>query len=226
LKDISNALKHSTYITESDAREISTFLNPLVTETRFGKHQQLISENDQVGEIYLIAEGKVEVQSISDDRKLIVEVARAGDIIGLEAVITGTPSQLTVKALEPVRVFVVQANDIRFLLDHNQHFTKNVLKIIGDKLEHAWKQMAENCYQPARQRVASAILYLQGIYSKSENEYFDGNRSIIARLTGIRRETATKIVRMLEEEALIKLNDESMAVLDQNTLLGVKELYS
>src|SRR5512146_2537096 len=59
--------------------------------------------------VFMLCEGTAKLSTTSVEGKtLILRIARAGEILGLDSVITGTPYHLTAETLQPCRLSFVE----------------------------------------------------------------------------------------------------------------------
>jgi CRP-like cAMP-binding protein len=70
--------------------------------------------------VYILCQGHAKLMTTtSDGRSLIVKIAQPGDILGLHAVVSGKPYELTVETLQPSRLAFIGRDDfLRFLKSH------------------------------------------------------------------------------------------------------------
>ena len=60
--------------------------------------------------VYILCQGRTKLMATtSDGRSLIVKIAQPGDILGLHAVVSGKPYELTVETLQPSRLAFIRA---------------------------------------------------------------------------------------------------------------------
>src|SRR5689334_4364305 len=62
--------------------------------------------------VFMLCEGEVKLSTTSVEGKtLILRIARAGELLGLDSVITGTPYHLTAETMQPCRLSFVETKD-------------------------------------------------------------------------------------------------------------------
>jgi len=69
---------------------------------------------------FVLCQGRAKLSTTSRDGKtLIVRIAEAGELLGLHAVVTGKPYELTVETMQPSQLNFVRREDmLRFLNEH------------------------------------------------------------------------------------------------------------
>jgi CRP/FNR family transcriptional regulator, cyclic AMP receptor protein len=95
----------------------------------------VLVEGQKAWGVLVLCRGRAKLSTTSQEGKtLIVRIAEAGEVLGLHAVITGGPYQLTVATMEPCQLDFVGKDDIlRFIREH------------ADASIHATQHMARDC---------------------------------------------------------------------------------
>lgn len=71
----------------------------------FAKGDVLIREGDPIDEMYIIKQGRVRALRNINGREVEIATGRAGDVLGVLAVVENKPQYVTVRALEPTVVY-------------------------------------------------------------------------------------------------------------------------
>jgi CRP/FNR family transcriptional regulator len=101
----------------------------------FPEHAVVLVEGQKPCGIFILCQGRAKLSTTSRDGKtLIVRIAEAGEVLGLHAVMTGGPYELTVETMQPCQLDFVGRDDmLRFLNDH------------VDACLHATQHLARDC---------------------------------------------------------------------------------
>ena len=101
----------------------------------FPEHAVVLVEGQSPCGIFILCQGRAKLSTTSRDGKtLIVRIAEAGEILGLHAVVTGSPYQLTAETMQPCQLnFVGREDMLRFLREH------------ADACFHATQHLARDC---------------------------------------------------------------------------------
>jgi CRP/FNR family cyclic AMP-dependent transcriptional regulator len=101
----------------------------------FPEHAVVLVEGQNPCGIFILCQGRAKLSTTSRDGKtLIVRIAEAGEVLGLHAVITGGPYELTVETMQPCQLNFVGREDMRrFLSEH------------ADAGLHAIQHLARDC---------------------------------------------------------------------------------
>jgi CRP-like cAMP-binding protein len=125
----------------------------------FGPGQCIFNQNDMADFLYGILEGQVELQVVfrdkmletniayeesvintlhTIDRPLILETLDSGDLFGWSSMVGNERYTTAAMAIEPTRVFAIQAKTLRSILDADPDmgyvFMNHLSKIINDRL--------------------------------------------------------------------------------------------
>jgi CRP/FNR family transcriptional regulator len=68
----------------------------------------LFSEKDPAPGVYIVLEGEVKLSmNSSDGRRLILRIAKKGEILGLASALSGRPCEMTAETLYPARIAAI-----------------------------------------------------------------------------------------------------------------------
>lgn len=101
----------------------------------FPEHAVVLVEGQSPWGIFILCQGRAKLSTTSREGKtLIVRIAEPGEVLGLHAVVTGGPYELTVETMQPCQLdFVGRDELLRFLGDH------------ADASLHATQHLARDC---------------------------------------------------------------------------------
>jgi CRP/FNR family cyclic AMP-dependent transcriptional regulator len=167
--------------------------------------------------IFMLCQGQAKLTTTSRDGKtFILRIAKSGEALGLHAVVTGKPYEVTVETMQPCRLNFVNREDfLRFLKAH------------GDACLHAAQQISRECreaYEVVRSiglsrsvsgRVAEFLLA-----SATDGRVMNGEvrtrlaltHEEIAQLTGTSRETITRILSEFRKKDIIELKNSTLTI--------------
>lgn len=167
--------------------------------------------------IFMLCQGQVKLSTTSRDGKtFILRVAKAGEVLGLHAVVTRKPYEVTVETMQPCQLNFVNREDfLRFLKAH------------GDACLRAAQQISRECrdaYEVVRSiglshsvsgKVAKFLLA-----SATEGRVMNGvvrtrlalTHEEIAQITGTSRETITRILSEFRKKDIIELKNSTLTI--------------
>ena len=101
----------------------------------YPKGAMLCLEGQPPRGVFVLCTGRAKLSTTSAEGKtIILRIAEPGEVLGLTAIIAGTPYEATVETLEPTQAnFISQADFTRFINQHSE---------VGMKVAH---QLTHNC---------------------------------------------------------------------------------
>jgi len=99
-------------------------------EVRFASGETVARENDVGNPLYLIVQGKVELTSLRDEWREVVE---SGEFFGLHSWLTREPLSFTAKASEDSMGLAIGAEDFFSLLSSDAEITSSLFKYFARK---------------------------------------------------------------------------------------------
>ena len=84
----------------------------------------VFSEKDRAPGVYIVLEGEVKLSMNSTDgRRLILRIARKGDVLGLASALSGNPCEMTAETLYPSKLAPIGRQDfLRFMARHAEAY--------------------------------------------------------------------------------------------------------
>ena len=89
----------------------------------------LFIERQEARGVFVLCEGQVKLSiSSSEGKTLILHIAKPGEVLGLTAVVGGTPYEVTAETLRPCQVAFIRRDDfLRFVGQHPEVY-QNIVK--------------------------------------------------------------------------------------------------
>jgi len=209
-------LRNRSFFCDLSPTSIEDF-NRIKHAAVFPEHAVVLVEGQKACGIFILCQGRAKLSTTSRDGKtLIVRIAEAGEVLGLHAVITGGPYELTVETMQPSQLnFVSREDMLRFLKDH------------VDACFHATQHLARDCsdsYGVVRtiglshsvsERFARFLLD-----TASDSEVSKGRVRVrlamtheeISQLVGTSRETITRLLSEFRRNDLAELKGSMLII--------------
>jgi CRP/FNR family transcriptional regulator, cyclic AMP receptor protein len=199
------------------SRESIAAFNRIKHAAVFPEHAVVLVEGQSPWGIFILCQGRAKLSTTSRDGKtLIIRIAEAGEVLGLHAVITGGPYELTVETMQPCKLdFVGREDMLCFLREH------------ADASLHATQHLARDCsdsYGVARtmglshsvsERFARFLLE-----TASDRKVTNGRVRVrlamtheeISQLVGTSRETITRLLSEFRRNDLAELKGSMLII--------------
>ncbi len=189
-----------------------------------GRGRVLFAEGEPARGVYILRTGRAS-QSISssEGRIVILRMARAGDVLGLNSVLRNASYDTTVKALQPCRTDFISRAHLIELMERSQRGAHAMLKILSHELTELTDR-ARLLLLPQTALGRLARLLLQACYDS------DGSKSSSSRIERVftheemaqmicsSRETVTRLLATLSKQQVIRVTPDSILIGDRPAL--------
>ena len=173
--------------------------------------------------IFLLCKGTVKLSVISrSGKKMIVELAAPGQVLGLSATISGEPYEVTAETNEPCLInFVNRDHFLRFLKDNVEACFK-VAEQLSEKYHDACNEVRSlGLSHSAHEKLANLLLE----WSSKNGEAGKSELRLRLRLTheeignmiGISRETVTRLLTEMKKRHIVESTGSTLMI--RNTAL-------
>ena len=174
----------------------------VVIERRFPKHATIVEEGLPGDYMYVIREGRVKVTKSSDDgREKILDILEAENFFGDMALFDRAPRSASVKTLQPCRLLALSRRDVLGVLQRSPDFAMAIIQVLIQRLRETDEQASAMSFQGVKARA-------QGLLERVAEQQADGRRLTpslthqqIADMIGSSRETVTRVVKQLKQDA-------------------------
>lgn len=185
----------------------------------YKKGELLLKKGLAPNQVIFITEGFVlKYIETEEKRSVNVDILREGDFIGIQSILGVTSCNYTYKALTNLTACVINTSLLKSLLESNSSLALRLLKRAAED-EYAFMEFhARLTYKQMTGRLALTILFLTEHRLKDINIFRLLSRKNIADFAGISHINATKILKELEREGIIKLADKDIYIVNRERL--------
>lgn len=184
----------------------------------------LFAEGEPARGVYILRSGRATVSiSSSEGRVVMLRMAQAGDVVGLNSVLRNCSYDTTVKALKPCRTdFIPRAELIEFMRQ-SQAGAQAILNMLSQELT-ALTDRSKLLLLPQTVNGRLARLLLEWI---KESAVVTGGavqldraftHEEIAQMIGSSRETVTRLLANLSKQQVIRITSDSILIRDRPAL--------
>lgn len=176
----------------------------------FKKNEIILHEENTNEFMYIILEGQAKVvQSTERGKEILVTMHQAGEFFGELSLIDGKTAPAAVCATKDCVTAIISKADFHSLLLSQSKILENMLYILCSRLRNAMKRIQMLNFNNASQRIKMLLLMLSENYGeKTEKGTMLKIRLIhqdIAAMTGLSRETVTRVLDKLKRNGEIKI---------------------
>lgn len=184
----------------------------------FKKNEIILREEKTSEFMYIILDGGVKVVQFTDaGKEIIVSVHQTGDFFGELSLIDGKTAPATVCATKNSIVAIISRIDFYQLLHSQTKVLDNLLNIFCARFRESMKKIQMLNFNNASQRIKMLFLMLSDSYGESSP---DGTilkikliHQDIADMTGLTRETVTRVLDKWQRSGEIKVLKEKFILL-------------
>jgi CRP/FNR family transcriptional regulator len=179
----------------------------------------LFAEGEAARGVHVLRTGRATVSiSSSEGRIVILSLAQAGDVLGLNSVLQNGAYETTVKTLEPCRTDFISHAGLVELMRKSQTATQAITKILSRELAELTNRARSLVLpQTAGARLARLLLELSkesGLDKIFTHEEF-------AQMICSSRETVTRLLANLNRRQIIRTTSDSILICDRAALRSI-----
>lgn len=183
----------------------------------------LFIERQPARGIYILCEGQVKLSiSSSEGKRVILRIAKAGEVLGLVSALAGTPHEVTAETLRPSQVaFIPRDAFLRFIAKHPEAYPI-IASQLGAQYRVACEQVRNlGLSSSAPEKLAKFLLD----FTVSGQQTKEGTRvklplthEEIAEFIGTTRETVTRTLSEFKSQHLAELRGSTLLIENREAL--------
>ena len=183
----------------------------------YPKGALLFMEKQDARGVFVLCEGEVKLSiSSSEGKTLIMRVARAGEILGLMAGISGAPYEVTAETIRPCQVAFVRSEDFQRFVAKHPEASQGMARQMTMQYQAACEQLRTvGLSTSAHEKLARLLL----AWSAGSQQTREGTKTKmpltheeIAEFVGITRETVTRTLSDFRVRHLVAIQGSTMTI--------------
>ena len=184
-------------------------------------NQVILLENDWGSSVYFILEGWVKIRTYNlDGKEVTLNILGKGEIFGEMAALDEVPRSTDVITLAPTVIGNLPAQDFVKLIYTEPMAGVRLAQLMGRRLRQVNRRLRLR-ESDSMSRVADTILFLadgQGKRTTEGTEIPNLPHRELSSLSGLARETVTRVLTKLEKKGLIKRDQDTLRIPDISAL--------
>jgi CRP-like cAMP-binding protein/FixJ family two-component response regulator len=240
LKVVEIRLKKSELIKSNykvDLYDVNTFFNKArelkefqkLSENRptktFRKKDFIFMEGQSPTDLYFIISGEVKTYKVNyDGKELITGIHRKGDFLGYVPLLEETPHNESAEILHEAEISIIPKNDFLTLIYSSKDIARKFIKMLSNNLMEAENRLLDLAYQSVRQRVAGALLKINGQQGELNNKVITIARKDISNMIGTATESLNRTLADFKDEGLIEILGEGIKITNFEKLQNMVKL--
>ena len=189
-----------------------------VSLREFERGETLFFEGDSCAGLHILHSGCVKLYRVSPQgRQYIVRLLQEGDTFNEVPVFDGGGNAVNAEAVEPSRLWVVEPDSIRQMVQNSPDFAQKIIHSLGQNLRHLVRAASEMAFYQVTHRLARLI-------SSTPRGELDGEsparwtQEQLAAQLGTVREVVARSLRELERSGAIRTVNRRITIADAGLL--------
>ncbi|MFB2983369.1 Crp/Fnr family transcriptional regulator [Microseira sp. BLCC-F43] len=184
-------------------------------------NQVILLENDWGSSVYFILDGWVKIRTYNlDGKEVTLNILGKGEVFGEMAALDEVPRSTDVITLTPTMIANLPAQDFVQLIYGEPMAGVRLSQLMARRLRQVNRRLRLR-ESDSMSRVADTILFLadgQGKRTSEGTEIPNLPHRELSSLSGLARETVTRVLTKLEKKGLIQRDQETLRIPDINAL--------
>jgi CRP/FNR family transcriptional regulator len=204
----------------------SAALNDLDTITSAAAYPDralLFVEQQASRGVFVLCQGEVKLTVTSREGKtMILHLARAGEILGLQAVLSGRPYEATAETLDPCQVAFIPRDSFLRLMQQHAEVSQNVVKQLTTQYQAAYEQLRTvGLASSPHERLAKLLLGWASGGQKTPSGTkikLPLTHEEMAECIGVTRETVTRTLGEFKHQHLVTIQGSTLLISNRAAL--------
>jgi CRP-like cAMP-binding protein len=188
------------------------------TQVLFRKGENLTKQGTFASYILFIIKGVVKQNLEEGDKNYNLRILRPGDFVGLSAVFGEHTFNYSTVALTDTQTFLVEKSTVEKLVQTNGSFAYSIIRRYCEQNTMLFGSIRNLMYKQMNGRLAEALLYIGKEEFSDYNVFTLLSRREIAEFAGISTESAVKLLKNMEKDGILRLEDKNILLLNRDML--------
>jgi len=203
-------LADSFLFNELSSEELNQLVEHVNTQTVKTK-EVIFHKSDNSKQMYIIASGKVSLNTFSDEGKeLSFGILGKGEIFGEISLFDNKERTATVTAMEPTELLVLEQTPVLNFIKDNSSVALKLLTAFATRLRNTDLFFEDTVFRQLPCRLAKKLLDLADNFGTSTDKgvqiSIKLSQNDIGKMSGASRESVNKQMRIWEDNGLINMN--------------------
>jgi CRP/FNR family transcriptional regulator, cyclic AMP receptor protein len=183
----------------------------------------LFMEDEPSQGVYIICQGSVKLLTTnSDGRTLIFKIAKRGDVLGLNAALTGASHEVTAETLQPAQLAYVSREDFLKFIRENPDACLQVAQRLGRDCDSAYQLIRSIGLSNSVEAKLARFLLDWSAEGRTTHEGLRVRLALtheeIAQLIGCSRESVSRSFSDFKRKHLVEVNGSTLLLQDKAAL--------
>lgn len=179
--------------------------------------EALIEQGDPAEHLYIVLEGAVQMFASWDQRECTMGVIRPVGTFILAACIKDAPYLMSARALEPTRVVLLPAPDLRAVFRRDPDFAVSVIDELAGDFRRVVRHAKGLKLRTTLHRAAAYLLEQSQIAGGASTFFLQVEKRHVASYLGMTPENLSRVLRALEAKG-VQINGQQVMISDVESL--------
>jgi len=194
------------------------------TQVLFRKGDNLTKQGAFASYVLFVIKGLAKQYLEGDGSKNFnLRIIRPGEFVGLSAVFTKHTFNYSSIALTECQVYLIEKETIATVVKQNGLFGFNIIKRYTEQNSNLYETLSKLMYKQMNGRMAETLLYLNELKDENPEIFQSLSRKDLADFAGISTESAVKLLKSLEKDGLIVLEEKNIRILNPESLVEISK---
>ncbi|RAU94662.1 Crp/Fnr family transcriptional regulator [Mycobacterium colombiense] len=223
--DVHKALVESGIFCRTTPETVSAWAKQLAPE-QFEPGCVVGAQRGSGRRLYVIISGKVKVSyRLPDGSEIILKILGRYEIFGIETLVDPGSPETSVSTLTDVLAVPIERDQLMTWMVGHPEISDQVLRLFARWADATTNSLADFAFTDTQERIASRLLCLRKRFGQREGDVVrvvhDLTLKEFARLVGVAPRTTVAILRDFEERGWIRLDDNSVVIVDGHALASL-----
>ena len=198
-------------------------LESMVYPTAYPSNILLFSEKQVPQGVYIVVSGEVKLSmNSSDGKRLILRIAKAGEVLELASAVSGAQSEMTAETLYPSRIAIIERSEfLGFLVRHPEVYPALTVEI-SRNLNRTYEQLRTvGLSSSAPEKLARLLLDWSETGQTTElgtRFHLSMTHEEVGEFIGASRETVTRTLSTFKNRHLVALHGATLTIPSRTAL--------
>jgi CRP-like cAMP-binding protein len=205
-----------------DATALET-LARAATRIEFAADQVVFLEGEPCAGLYLVQSGWLKaVKTSPTGREQVMRIVGPGEVFNEMGVLVGEANFVTVIALEPATVWVIQRDTLMRLMEEQPRLSRIIMQNLAKRMQHLIRLVEALSLHTVESRLARLLLDETATDAWSGRQW--ATQAELAARLGTVPDVLNRALRSLAEEGLVEIERRRIRVLDRAGLKNKVQL--
>lgn len=189
----------------------------------YPEHAVIFTADSTCQGVFLLCAGRAKLSTASrDGKQVMLQVAGAGEILGLSSVLNGGRYEVIAETLSPAVIRLMKRDDFAEFLRRFPEISFRLLEALGQEYQVALQSLRSLAWFPtATARVAQLLLHICEDVDERKPQARTKlllTQEQIAQMTATSRETVTRLLSQLRRERIISIRGSDLVIRNRAAL--------